>query len=66
MYNISMTTVTIHGAANALEAGQWCLNNCDKNEWKLSHMVPWGAEPSYSFGFNDPNRATEFILRWQR
>jgi hypothetical protein len=57
-----MTTVTIEGAEQALQAGQWL--NAQHMSFDLELEIWLSDSPRYHFKFHNAETATYFALQW--
>ena len=61
---LSMTTITIEGAEQALDAGAWLEQQ--RIDYKLlGSATLFSDNPKYYFKFNNTKDASHFALRWR-
>jgi hypothetical protein len=56
-----MTKVRIKGATAGYEAGEWCQNNLEFDNWDMWMNNSWS---DYTFEFANEKDALLFSLRW--
>lgn len=59
-----MSTIAITDPIKAMDAGEWCKKNISAGQWDLDITGLFTTTPIYGFKFTDPQKATEFALRW--
>lgn len=60
-----MTSITVNGAMQALEAGAWCRQQFGIGGWVIDINNMLGDNPTYRFNFTESTDATLFALKWR-